>query len=87
MLVGSTSSLIVHFSHLEGVSASEELKDVVVCILMGKHSPAPRLPLTACFCWKDYVTCFDKNRKEKIDCFFDLLVINCDIRTACCDHA
>ena len=54
MLVGSTSSLIVHFSHLEGVSASEELKDVVVCILMGKHSPAPRLPLTACFSWSQW---------------------------------
>ena len=55
------SSLISHFSHLEGVSASEELEDVVACILMGKHSPVPRLPLTACFSWSQW------KKKKKIN--------------------
>ena len=50
MLVGTITSLIVNFSHLEGVSVSAKwLKDIVVCFCDGETGPCPKAALD-CFC-------------------------------------
>ena len=46
MLAGSTSSLIVNFSHLAGVSASaKQLKGIGVCNVDGEPGPCPKAAL------------------------------------------
>ena len=51
MLVGSILTLIINFSHLEGISVSaKQLKDIVVCISIdGETGPYPKAALGCLF--------------------------------------